>query len=190
MGILEDGQLVHILDSEGRDQSADSSLNPGEVYGIDFIRDPSARPPHMDRILVKSMSYASALPAGFSVGDFLMNTSNTKIYRGRPEGLFGGALQWSFDGTACLNRSAFIPSSSLSLWVSDKTLTLSKYEDQKHFIYHTSPEEGLIIPYTGTRKPPASLSENTILLTCLTEWVPGEHSKDRKSFLRLLDWFL
>jgi len=154
------------------------------------MAEPNASRPHLDQIRVRKLSYASALPAGFSVADFLLHTAQTQISRGAPENLFGGHLQWSFSGTGYIGENTGLPDRSLELWQSDRPLSLTRFDDRIYFVYHTSPEDGYYFPYTGQEKAPASIPEKTLIRLQLSEWTRHPQSGEKRCELELADFFL
>ena len=56
-GVLENGRYVRLLNAQGYNQNYDTNLEVGQVYSIIFNERPNKIPPHVEDILVQSLTY-------------------------------------------------------------------------------------------------------------------------------------
>lgn len=96
-GILKNGRYIRLLKSNGYNHEKDTDIDVGDVYKIDFHDKLQLSPPHVEDIIIDSISFQRKLTKK-ELTDYLINDLNVKVWTGEPDSLFDGKLKWTHNG--------------------------------------------------------------------------------------------
>ncbi len=201
-GVLANGRSVRLLDSNGHNQGIDTPLNIGDVWIIEFEERAHRRPPHIEDVLVTSMSFKFAFSSISKMVDHLKEKSKIKIWEGSPDILFDGKIQWTSGGSGYISETGEMPDNSIGFWIPDKDLTRKDYEDKVKFTYASDKIElvaGFVstkvrrvwrtIPYVGFQTPVDSIPAGTLVRVSLARWWTPNEDEER-CYLQLSGWYI
>lgn len=188
-GVLANGRLVRLLNEYGYNQDSDSDLEVGDVYTITFNERDYNRPPHVEDILVTSMSYKFAFPSIQRMVDYLTDKLNVKIWRGSPDNLFDGKLQWTNNGSGYISEDGEIPDCSVGFWIPDRNLTKRIFYEKVRYNY-PNVNGWRSLPYVGFNEPIETIPSGTLVRVSLARWWDRNGETEERCSLQLSGWYL
>lgn len=184
-GVLANGRFVRLLNSDGHNQDSDTDINVGEVYTINFSERAEKKPPHVEDILVQSLTYKFTFDNIGKMIEYLSNKLNVKVWKGSSDVLFDGNLQWTSSGSGYISKSGGIPTSSVGFWIPDKDLTRKDFNEKVRYTY---PLRWRSISYVGFQPPVDSIPAGTLVRVSLARWWTPNDGEER-CYLQLSGWY-
>lgn len=188
-GVLANGRLVRLLNEYGYNQDSDSDLEVGEVYTITFNERDYNRPPHVEDILVTSMSYKFTFSSIQRMVDYLQEKLNVTIWRGSPDNLFDGKLQWTNNGSGYISENGEIPDCSVGFWIPDRNLTKRIFYEKVRYNY-PNVNGWRSFPYVGFNEPIDTIPSGTLVRVSLARWWDRNGETEDRCSLQLSGWYL
>lgn len=184
--ILNNNRLVRLLNLGNWDQYADTDLDIGDVWDIQFLDRQDTEPPHIEDIIIQNRTYQR------DIGDFsaFIKNSGVTIYNGPPTQIFGGRLEWTGNGSGYIGNRDNLPENSVGFWISDQDLTLD--EDDKHYKYPTANafEVPKRFPYVGFEPNIEFIPSGTLMRISLARWwSPEDSNMPERCYLQLSGWY-
>lgn len=183
-GVLANGKFVRLLNSDGYNQDSDTDMEIGKVYSITYTERRDKIPPHVEDILVNSITYKFTFATILKMVDYLKNELKIQIWRGNPNNLFDGKLQWTSGGSGYISKRN-IPEHSVGFWISDRHLNRNDYNDKVRFHY---PVSGRNITYVGYQNPVNIIPSGTLIRVSLARWW-SPNDDEEKCYLQLSGWY-
>jgi len=184
-GVLANGRFVRLLNSDGYNQDSDTDIEVGEVYTISFSERTEKRPPHIEDILVHSMTYKFAFENIGKMVEYLKEKLKIKIWKGSSDVLFDGNLQWTSGGSGYISENGGIPTCSVGFWIPDKDLTRKDFNDKVRYSY---PLRWRNISYVGFQNPVDLIPAGTLVRVSLARWWSPNEDEER-CYLQLSGWY-
>jgi hypothetical protein len=184
-GVLANGRFVRLLKSDGYNQDSDSDIEVGEVYTIIFSERTEKNPPHVEDILVRSMTYKFTFEDIGKMVEYLKVKLKIKIWKGSSDVLFDGNLQWTSGGSGYISEDGEIPTSSVGFWIPDKNLTRKDFNDKVRYSY---PIRWRNISYVGFQNPVDLIPAGTLVRVSLARWWSPNNDEER-CYLQLSGWY-
>ena len=184
-GVLANGRFVRLLDSNGYNQDSDTELEVGDVYTITFSERHDKRPPHVEDILLTSMTHKFSFSTIDKMVEYLTEKLKVKIWRGSTEILFDGNLQWTSGGSGFISESGEIPENSVGFWIPDKELTRKDYNEKVRYSY---PIRWRNISFVGFQSPVDKIPAGTLVRVSLARWWSPNEDEER-CYLQLSGWY-
>lgn len=184
--VIANNKLVRLLNSGNWDQYADTDLDIGDVWNINFHDREDVVPPHIEDVIIQSKSYNRKIE---NISDFIIN-SGIAIYRGAPNQIFNGRLGWTGNGSGYLCNRDDLPTNSVGFWISNKDLVLD--DDDKHYNYDSDDwfEPNKRFPYVGFEPKVKRIPAGTLMRMSLARWWRPEDSEiDERCYLQLSGWY-
>ena len=182
--ILENNRLVRLLKPENWDHYADTNLNIGDVWDVQFTDRKDPEPPHVEDIIVQNRKFVR------NIGDitaYLLNCGVT-IYRGAPSQIFDGYLGWTSKGGGYIGDRDNLPDNSVGFWIPDKDLTLDG--DGKHYNYPSSRFIVRRLPYVGFEPAIKIIPKETLVRVSLARWwKQPDVDIEERCYLQLSGWY-
>lgn len=185
--ILANGRFVRILDSDGHNQPQDTHLEVGDVYDISFKERDYKTPPHVEDILVTSMTFKFSFSTISKMIDYLKGQLKIKIWKGSTEVLFDGKLQWTEGGSGYISESGGIPETSVGFWIPDKDLIRKDYKDKVRYSY--TPIRWRNISFVGFQSPIDKIPAGTLVRVSLARWWSPDDGEER-CYLQISGWYV
>lgn len=184
-GILLSGRFVRLLDLNGHNQDINTDINIGDVYTITYAERQCLRPPHVEDILVKTMTFKSSLETTEELVAYIKQKLKSKIWEGSTEILFDGKLQWTNSGSGYISVSGGIPESSVGFWIPNRDLTRHDYQEN---IRYSFPIKWRNIKFVGFQEPIERIPAGTLTRVSLARWWSPSEEEER-CYLQLSGWY-
>ena len=180
--IIGDNRLVRLLNPGNWDQYADTDLDIGDVWDIQFHNRQDTEPPHNEDIIIQNRNYIKDIG---NISTFLRNCGVT-IFNGTPTQIFNGRLGWTNNGSGYIGNRNNLPMNSVGFWISDQDLTLDN--DGKHYNY--PPQNNFIrpkrFPYVGFEQKVQVIPRGTLMRVSLARWwKPEDSDMDERCYFKL-----
>lgn len=184
--ILSNNRYVRLLNPGNWDQFADTELEIGDIWDINFSERTDVKPPHIEDIIIHNKSFVKKIE---NISKFILNSGVT-IYRGSPNQIFNGKLGWTHSGSGYIDKNN-IPENSVGFWISDKDLILD--EDKKHYNYLIETPFGDTVkrlPYVGFEPKINTIPAGTLMRISLARWWKPEDAEiNERCYLQLSGWY-
>jgi hypothetical protein len=184
-GVLANGRFVRLLNSDGYNQSLDTTIQVGEVYTISFSERIDKKPPHIEDIIVNSITYKFTFGSTAEMVDYLKDKLNVKIWKGSSDVLFEGKLQWTSGGSGYISKDSGIPNCSVGFWIPDKDLTRKDFNEKVRYSY---PLKWRNISFVGFQNPVNLIPANSLVRVSLARWWSNNNDEER-CYLQLSGWY-
>ncbi|WP_397299293.1 dual OB domain-containing protein [Nonlabens ulvanivorans] len=184
--ILNTNRFVRLLNPGNWDQYADTNLDIGDVWDIQFYDREEVEAPHIEDIIIQSKEYKKEIS---NLTNFI-KTCGVTIYNGAPTQIFGGRLGWTRNGSGYIGNRDNLPANSVGFWISDRDLTLD--EDNKHYNYPTTNqyERPKRFPYVGFEPKVQIIPSGTLMRISLARWwKPEDSDMNERCYLQLSGWY-
>jgi hypothetical protein len=184
-GVLANGRFVRLLNSDGYNQDAETHIEVGDVYTIVFSEREHKTPPHIEDILVNSMTYKFTFFSIDQMVEYLKTKLKVKIWNGSSDVLFDGKLQWTSGGSGYISNSGQIPNNSVGFWIPDKDLKRKDFNEKIRYSY---PLRWRNISYVGFQSPVELIPAGTLVRVSLARWWSPNNEEER-CYLQLSGWY-
>lgn len=183
--IINTNQYVRLLNSDGRYQYADTELNIGDIWNIDFTPGINLQAPHNEDVLINSKTYIRTIE---NISEIIVN-SGVRIWRGNVNNIFDGNLQWTNPGKGFFSaNNQNILQHSVGFWISDQPL---RFEFGNYIYPTTNFFENRILKYKGIQDPINPIPANTLIRLSLAKWWKPEDKPEmeERCYLQLSGWY-
>lgn len=187
-GVFTNGRLVRLLDSNGHNQDKDTDIEIGDVYTIEYLERDNNKPPHVEDIIVLSMTFKYKFETIDRMVAYLRETLNITIWKGSPNELFDGALQWTENGSGYISQDGVIPTHSVGFWIPDKDLIKYIFSDRVRYKYPQS-KGWRNLPYVGFEEPIDIIPSGTLIRVSLARWWDTDGKTENRCSLQLSNWY-
>lgn len=184
-GITDSGRHVRLLTLTGENQPENTDLNPRQVWEVEFAERPNMTPPHVEDVLVSSRNLKGHLKDEVTILE-LIKQRNIQIWRGSPDFLFDGKIQWTNGGSGFINSES-IPEHSVGFWISDKDL-LKKEFNGIRYIY-SNHNSWRSLKFVGFQTAVDKLPKGTLLRVSLARWWQQDENTEERCYLQLSGWY-
>ncbi len=183
----ETNRSVRLLEADGSHQSADTSLDVGQVWDMEFHPSSSLTPPHVEDVCVTHENFVGRQK---KMRETLL--PRIKVWEGGPDSLFDGQIVVS-DTVAYINRVKGIPVCSTGYWLSDRDLTLIYRRSSKPYycllLSAAAPQKKLYIRYVGFTAPIVRIPASTLIRVSLARWWVPADAEDERCYLQISGWY-
>ena len=184
--VINNNRLVRLLNPGNWDQYADTDMDIGDVWDINYNPREDVKPPHIEDVIIQSKRYIREIT---NISEFILNSGIT-IYRGSPNQIFEGRLRWTGSGSGYIENRENLPPNSVGFWISDRELILD--EDEKHYLYslnnHFMVDKRF--PYVGFEPNINRIPAGTLMRVSLARWWKPEDSEmNERCYLQLSGWY-
>ncbi|WP_434036008.1 dual OB domain-containing protein [Formosa sp. 4Alg 33] len=195
--VVKENRFIRLLNRGGARnpsgwyQFADTPLNIGDIWDIDFNDSPNAVEPHLEDVFIKINKKVSEVS---DIADFIKKSGVT-IWEGNITNTFESKLEWLGNGSGYLPETIKeMPVQSVGFWISDIDITLS---DSRYFYKYKL--MGLItisksLKWVGMEKPIETIPKGTLIRVSLAKWWPPKDKLDDYAvphgcYLQLSGWY-
>lgn len=187
--VMTNNRLVRLLNSGNWDQKADTDLNIGDIWDIDFYDREDVIPPHIEDVIIISKKYDRKIE---NISDFIINSGIT-IYRGSPKNIFNKRLGWTKGGSGYTENKKNLPVNSVGFWISNKDLILEERTDNKiYFVYESDNrfDNNIRFKYVGFDSAVKRVPAGTLMRLSLARWwKPESIEMKERCYLQLSGWY-
>lgn len=184
--VLNNNRLVRLLNPGNWDQYADTDLDIGDVWDIQFVNREDTEPLHIEDIIIQNRTYLRDIG---DISNYILNCGLT-VYRGASTQIFGGRLGWTGNGKGYIGNRENLPENSVGFWISDEDLTLD--DDGKHYNYPSTNAytRAKRFPYVGFEPAIQIIPSGTLMRISVARWWKPEDSEiNERCYLQLSGWY-
>lgn len=184
--VLNNNRLVRLLNSGNWNQFAETDLDIGDVWDIQFVNREDTEPPHIEDIIIQNRTYLRDIG---DISNYLRNCG-VIIFKGVPTQIFGGKLGWTRNGSGHIENRENLPENSVGFWISNEDLTLDN--DGKHYNYPSTNayNRAKRFPYVGFEPTIQVIPSGTLMRISLAKWWKPEDSEiNERCYLQLSGWY-
>jgi hypothetical protein len=185
-GLTTSGRYVRLLDKNGTNQPRDTDLVPLQAWEIDYIARSDSIPPHVEDVLVQQRTRKGSLKKDITIKEFI-DKRNVPIWRGSPDVLFDGLVQWTPNGSGYIDKKGGIPTHSVGFWISDKDIKKNDYKGVRY--QYPSTLNWRSVKYKGLENPVDLIPAGTLIRVSLARWVSFNENEYPKCWLQLSGWY-
>lgn len=185
---LSSGSFLRLLDEKGSNQPENTVFSIREIWDIEFIARQNIRPPHVEDVLVKSKEFIELLKPEDRMLK-IVEELEVPIWRGNPDTLFDGKLNWTHNGSGYINEQNGLPSNSVGFWIPDRDLTkrIATYEGKESVRYNYSDFRSL--KYVGYINAIDRILAGTLIRVSLARWWDQNGDTEERCYLQLSGWY-
>jgi len=184
---LETSKSVRLLTSYGKNQPADTPLEIGQVWDIDYAIPRELFPPHMEDVLVNRCTLVDGTCR--HIRGFIVKHMHP--WEGSLVDTFDKKLNYTHGyKKGYIHQDSGIPSVSTGFWSPNSHLILKNMYDKNVFAYRDMSGVTYHIPYVGVEPPPEIIPVGSLVRLSLARWwKPEEKEEDKKCYLQLSGWY-
>lgn len=183
-GLTFEGESIRLVMEDGQYPPEDTDLTPGLVYTMQFTFKSNTEPPHVEDVLVESYKLCGSLQK--LTLDFIEELE-LPIWKGPPEELFDGKLQWTDNGSGYISEED-IPAQSVGFWIANKPLKKSIYYDKVRYSCNIN-GTWYSLPYIGYDEPIEAIPAGTLIRVSLARWWDQNGATEPRCSLQLSGWY-
>ena len=186
-GVLANGRFVRLLDENEYNQSADTNLNVGDVYTIQFTERQNRRAPHIEDILVHNWTFKFRFNPISNMVTYLREKLNPTIpiWNGNSNIIFDSCIQWTGAGSGYISETGNIPRNSVGFWIPNHDLTRNDYNEKVRYQIAGTNRK---ITFVGFQNPVQLIPAGTLLRISLARWWSPNDDEER-CYLQLSGWY-
>lgn len=187
-GVAGNGSFVRLLNKNGYNQDLDTSLKIGDVWTIEFVEHPNKRPPHIEDILVTNMTFKFSFDSVKKMVEYLKEKLKVKIWRGSPDILFDGKLNWTENGSGYINEENGISDNSVGFWIPDRNLTKRIFYKKTRYNYPNI-NGWRSLPFVGFEAELDIIPAGSLVRVSLARWWDTNGTTEERCSLQLSGWY-
>ena len=181
-GLAANGDSVRLLTETGGNHDADSPLQIGQIWDVQYQPRPNVTPPHIEDVLVsaqKLLMRCSDLRA--------LLLKRIEPWEGSIYQLFDKLVRFTGNNNGYVSKECGVPDYSTGFWIPDCDLNLRN--DRKHYDYSHGLYSGGL-SYVGEPKPEKVLAAGTLIRVSLARWwKPSDSDIEERCYLQLSGWY-
>lgn len=194
--LATNGKFVRLLDVNGFNQPIDTDFKVRQVWSIEYNEKHNPKPPHVEDVLITSETFEGTLKSEFTMLQ-MVQRFNAPIWRGSPDVLFDGLLNWTNNGSGYINEEGGIPRNSVGFWISNQPLKrhILKGENDdgsewESIRYNYPSRNGWRnLPYVGFESSIEIIPAGTLIRISLARWWNRKGQTEDRCSLQLSGWF-
>ena len=185
--LATNGKYIRLLNDGGYNQPIDTEFEIRQVWDIEFEERVDKKTPHIEDVIVKSKKLKGTLKDEITMLQ-LVQRYNAIIWRGSPEVLFDGLLQWTDSGSGYISDNSSIPNNSVGFWIPDKDLTKKIFYDKPRYSYPKT-TNWRSLPYVGFEEAVEIIPAGTLVRVSLARWWDTNGTTEDRCSLQLSGWY-
>jgi hypothetical protein len=185
--VTGNGRFVRLLDEDGYNQDVNTSFNIGDVWTIDYQERPNKTAPHIEDILITNKKFKGTLKSELKMLQVIQKFG-VKIWRGRPDVLFDGKLNWTNSGSGYINEENGICDNSVGFWISDRDLTKKIFYEKTRYSYPNI-NGWRSLPFVGYGNEVDIIPAGTLIRVSLARWWDTNGTTEERCSLQLSGWY-
>ena len=185
--LATNGRFIRLLNEGGYNQPIDTQFEVRQVWEIEFEDRVVIKAPHIEDVIVKSKKLKGTLKDDITMLQ-IVQRFNAPIWRGSPDVLFDGLLQWTDSGSGYISENGGIPKNSVGFWIPDRDLTKKIFYDKVRYSYPKT-TNWRSFPYVGFEKAVEIIPAGTLVRVSLARWWNTNGTTEDRCSLQLSGWY-
>lgn len=194
-GLATNGRYVRLLDENGHNQPIDTDFDIRQVWSIEYNERQNTAP-HIEDVLITSKTLKGTLKSELTMLQMIQRF-NAPIWRGSPDVLFDGLLNWTNNGSGYINEEGGISQHSVGFWISNQPLRRNilrgqrddgiEWESTRYNYPNINGWRNL--PYVGFEGAIEIIPAGTLLRVSLARWWNRNGQTEDRCSLQLSGWY-
>ena len=178
---LSNNMNVRLFDKKNNSFNANTSVNIGQVWEMEYVASKKIAPPHTEDVCVGCMALKDSVN---NIRNFLRG--RITAWKGDPHNLFDRLICISSRGTGYISVERKIPDRSVGFWIPHKDL---RRDDFGVNIKYRMYDPVFRIKYVGVEEPLDRIPAGTLLRVSLARWWLKPDDNQEKCYLQLSGWY-
>lgn len=194
--LASNGRFIRLLDENGHNQPTNTNFEVRQVWSIQFNERQNPTAPHVEDILITTRTLKGKLKSEITMLQ-IVERFNAPIWRGSPDVLFDGLLNWTKNGSGYINEEGGIPEHSVGFWISNQPLRRHilkgqgndgrNYESTRYNYPNINGWRNL--PYVGFDNAIEVIPAGTLIRVSLARWWDRNGQTEDRCSLQLSGWY-
>lgn len=185
--LATNGKYIRLLNEGGCNQPVDTEFEVRQVWEVEFEERTDKKPPHIEDVIIKSKKLKGTLKDELTMLK-IVQKFNASIWRGSPDVLFDGLLQWTDSGSGYVSDNSSIPNNSVGFWIPDKDLTKNIFYEKVRYGYPKT-ANWRSLPYVGFEEAVEVIPAGTLVRVSLARWWDTNGTTEDRCSLQLSGWY-
>ena len=180
------GRSLRLLNKNGDNQPTDTDFEVRHVWEIEFTEREYNRSPHIEDVLVISRNLKGTLKDELTMLQ-MVERFNAPIWRGSPDILFDGKLNWTNNGSRYINEENGIPDNSVGFWIPDRPLKKREFYGTRYSYPNINGWRSL--PFVGFGNEIDIIPAGSLVRVSLARWWDRNGETEERCSLQLSGWY-
>jgi len=178
---LDRNRSLRLLQPNGSNQPPNTALEVGEVWDMTYSARPDVIPPHVEDVLIASQKMIGKQPR---LKETLLG--EVTLWRGGPQSLFDGQVQFTLNGSGYISHRTGVPSCSTGYWIADADLDYDP--ETRRYVCADGPWR---FSYVGFALPVPKIAEGSLIRVSLARWWRPDDmpNMEERCYVQLSGWF-
>ena len=185
--LASDGKYIRLLNEGGYNQPLNTEFEVRQVWEVEYEERINKKPPHIEDVIVKSKILRGTLKGEISMLQ-IVQRFKAAIWKGSPDVLFDGLLQWTDSGSGYVSENGNIPKNSVGFWIPDKDLTKQIFYEKVRYNYPKLTNRKSL-PYVGFEQAIDIIPAGTLVRVSLARWWDTNGTTEDRCSLQLSGWY-
>jgi hypothetical protein len=185
--LATNGKYIRLLNEGGYNQPIDTEFEVRQVWEVEFEERIDKKPPHIEDVIIKYKKLKGTLKDELTMVQ-MVQRFNAPIWRGSPDVLFDGLLQWTDSGSGYVPENGIIPNKSVGFWIPDRELTKKIFYEKVRYNYPKI-TNWRSLPYVGFEEAVEIIPAGTLVRVSLARWWDTNGTTEERCSLQLSGWY-
>lgn len=185
--LATNGRFIRLLNEDGYNQPIDTEFEVRQVWEVEFEDRVDIKAPHIEDVIVTTKKLKGTLKDELTMLQ-VVERFNAPIWRGSPDVLFDGILQWTDNGSGYVSENGSIPNNSVGFWIADKDLTKRIFFNRARYGYPKT-TNWRSFPYVGFEEAVEIIPAGTLIRVSLARWWDTNGTTEHRCSLQLSGWY-
>lgn len=181
------GKYLRLLNDGGYNQPIDTEFEVRQVWDIEFETRHDMRAPHLEDVIITSKNLKGTLKDELTMLN-IVERFKAQVWRGSPDVLFDGILQWTDSGSGYVSEEGKVPNHSVGFWIPDRNLTKRIFYEKVRYNYPKT-IGWRSLPYVGFENAIDTVPANTLVRVSLARWWDTNGTTENRCSLQLSGWY-
>jgi hypothetical protein len=186
-GMAANGRYIRLLNEGGFNQPLDTPFEVRQVWEIEFVERTNRISPHIEDVIITTKRLKGILRSDHTMLQ-LVQRLNAPIWRGSPDILFDGLLQWTNSGSGYISENTQLPNNSVGFWIPNRDLTKRIFFDRVRYNFPNT-DGWRSLPYVGFEEAVDIIPAGTLVRVSLARWWDTNGTTENRCSLQLSGWY-
>lgn len=185
--ISTSGNYLRLLNDGAYNQPIETEFEVRQVWDIEFETRQDIRAPHVEDVIITSKELKGTLKDELTMLN-IVERFKIPVWKGSPDVLFDGILQWTDSGSGYISEEGEIPNHSVGFWIPDRNLTKRIFYEKVRYNYPKT-NGWRSLPYVGFENAIETIPANTLVRVSLARWWDTNGTTENRCSLQLSGWY-
>lgn len=181
------GRYIRLLNEGGFNQPLDTSFEVRQLWEIEFVERANRIAPHIEDVIIRTKRLRGKMRSDYTMLQ-LVQRLNAPVWRGTPDVLFDGLLQWTNSGSGYISENTHLPNNSVGFWIPSCDLTKRIFYDKVRYNFPNT-DTWRSLPYVGFEEAVDRIPAGTLVRVSLARWWDTNGTTENRCSLQLSGWY-